>query len=356
VDEPVRAVVECPYQPDRKDGDNGDVSSATEFSPTPRLSAQNNPLGGSSGVAPGTVRHIFGRTRRGVDNPIDAPNPVPKALWMISSPILHLHLVSDATGETNHQIARACLVQFDGVRAKEHVWSLVRTRSYLEKVITGLEAHPGPVLFTLVEPELRRRLEEACRRLEVPCISVLDPILSALGSHLGVQSHGRPGRQHEMDAAYFRRIEAMDFTLAHDDGQLVHDLEEADIVVVGVSRTSKTPTSLYLANRGYKTANVPIVPGIDLPDELFHLKNPLVIAFTTDPTRLIQVRRNRVLMLKQREETDYVALERVRKEVSDARRLFERQKWPVIDVTRRSIEETAAAVLQHLEKDDADNG
>lgn len=268
---------------------------------------------------------------------------------MNSSPILHIHLVSDATGETNHQIARACLVQFDGVRAKEHVWSLVRTRSYLDKVIAGLEANPGPVLFTLVDPELRRRLEDTCRRLEVPFIAVLDPVLSALGAHLGIKSHGRPGRQHELDAAYFRRIEAMDFTLAHDDGQMVRDLEEADIVVVGVSRTSKTPTSLYLANRGYKTANVPLVPGIEPPEELFRLTRPLVVAFTTDPARLIQVRRNRVLMLKQREETDYVALERVRKEVADARRLAQRHGWPVIDVTRRSIEETAAAVLQHLE-------
>ncbi|MEQ9334092.1 pyruvate, water dikinase regulatory protein [Thalassobaculum sp.] len=275
---------------------------------------------------------------------------------MTSPPILHIHLVSDATGETNHQIARACLVQFDGVRAKEHVWSLVRTRSYLDKVLAGVEAHPGPVLFTLVEPELRRRLEDTCRRLEVPCIAILDPVLSALGAHLGLESHGRPGRQHEMDAAYFRRIEAMDYTLAHDDGQLVHDLEEADIVVVGVSRTSKTPTSLYLANRGFKTANVPIVPGIDPPDEIFHLRKPLVVAFTTDPTRLIQVRRNRVLMLKQREETDYVALEQVRREVADARRMFERNGWPVIDVTRRSIEETAAAVLQFLEPGEADNG
>ncbi len=222
-------------------------------------------------------------------------------------------------------------------------------------MIAGLEANPGPVLFTLVEPELRRRLEDTCRRLEVPCIAVLDPVLSALGAHLGLESHGRPGRQHEMDAAYFRRIEAMDYTLAHDDGQLVCDLEEADIVVVGVSRTSKTPTSLYLANRGYKTANVPIVPGIDPPDEIFHLRKPLVVAFTTDPTRLIQVRRNRVLMLKQREETDYVALEQVRREVADARRMFERNGWPVIDVTRRSIEETAAAVLQHLETGDSDN-
>ena len=227
---------------------------------------------------------------------------------MTTPELLHLHLVSDATGETNHQIARACLVQFDGVRVKEHVWSLVRTRSYLDKVVAGVEANPGPVLFTLIDGELREKLENACRRLEVPCIPVLDPILRALGDHLGLESHGRPGRQHELDAAYFRRIDAMDFTLAHDDGQMLHDLEDADIVIVGVSRTSKTPTSLYLANRGFKTANVPIVPGVPVPDELFHLKRPMVVSFTTDPARLIQIRRNRVLMLKQREETDYVCL------------------------------------------------
>jgi regulator of PEP synthase PpsR (kinase-PPPase family) len=275
---------------------------------------------------------------------------------MSASDLLHLHLVSDATGETNHQIARACLVQFEDVRAKEHVWSLVRTSSYLDKVIAGIETNPGPVLFTLVDTELRRRLEEACRRVEVPCLPVLDPTVMALAAFMGRESHPRPGRQHEMDAAYFNRIEAMDYTLAHDDGQLVHDLEEADIVIVGVSRTSKTPTSLYLANRGYKTANVPIVPDVPPPDEIFNLKRPLVVAFTTDPARLIQVRRNRVLMLKQREETDYLALVQVRMEVAEARRMFVRNGWPVIDVTRRSIEETSAAVLQHLEARESGHG
>ena len=277
-------------------------------------------------------------------------------LWMAGSEVLHLHLVSDATGETNHQVARACLVQFDGARAKEHVWSLVRTGSYLDKVIAGIEANPGPVIFTLVNADLRRRLEEACLRLEVPCIPVLDPVVKALAAFMGRESAPRPGRQHEMDAAYFRRIDAMDYTLAHDDGQHAQDLEEADIVIVGVSRTSKTPTSLYLANRGYKTANVPIVPGVPLPDELFSLKRPFVVAFTTDPSRLIQIRRNRVLMLKQREETDYVALEQVRQEVTQARQLFNRNGWPIIDVTRRSIEETAASVLQRLEARDEQVG
>lgn len=263
---------------------------------------------------------------------------------------VHMHFVSDATGETNHQVARACLVQFDMVRTKEHVWSLVRTKSYLEKVLAGIEANPGPVLFTLVDPELRAALEEGCKRFDVPCIPVLDPVLTALGKHLGIERKGGVGRQHELDAAYFSRIEAMDYTLAHDDGQHVEDLEDAEIVIVGVSRTSKTPTSLYLANRGYKTANVPIVPGIPLPDPVHRLKGPLVVAFTTDPNRLIQVRRNRVLMLKQRDETDYITLEEVRKEVAEARQMAVRNGWPVIDVTRRSIEETSAAVLQLLER------
>lgn len=268
---------------------------------------------------------------------------------MTEQSLLHIHLVSDATGETNHQVSRACLAHFEQVKTKEHVWSLVRTSSYIEKVISGIEANPGPVLMTLVDEKLVGKLQDACRRLNVPCISVLDPILSALGDYLGQESRGRPGRQHELDAAYFQRIEAMDYTLAHDDGQMVEDLEEADIVIVGVSRTSKTPTSLYLANRGFKTANIPIVPGLSPPDEIFDLRRPLVVAFTTDPARLIQIRRNRVLMLKQREETDYVALERVRKEVAEARQMFQREGWPIIDVTRRSIEETSASVLQKLE-------
>jgi hypothetical protein len=268
---------------------------------------------------------------------------------MAETVTLHLHLISDATGETNHQLARACLVQFDAVRAKEHVWSLVRTQSYLNKVISGIEAHPGPVLFTLVDPVLRSALEDACRRLEIPCIPVLDPVLASLGAYLGIKQHGRIGRQHELDAAYFDRIEAMDYTLAHDDGQHTADLDQADIVLVGVSRTSKTPTSLYLANRGYKTANVPLVPDIPPPPELFKLRKPLVVSLTTDPNRLIQVRRNRVLMLKQKGETDYITLEEVRKEVQEARRMATKHGWPVIDVTRRSIEETAASVLQILE-------
>ncbi len=178
---------------------------------------------------------------------------------------IHIHLVSDATGETNHQIARACMAQFSGVRPTEHVWSLVRTSSHIEKILTAVEVYSGPVLFTLVDVDLRRQLAEGCQKRQVPCVSVLDPVLHALGEYLGVESRGTPGRQHRMDDAYFKRIEAMDFTLIHDDGQITKDLADADIIILGVSRTSKTPTSLYLANRGYKTANIPLVPNVTAP-------------------------------------------------------------------------------------------
>lgn len=264
--------------------------------------------------------------------------------------IVNLHLVSDATGETNHQVARACLVQFGDIRTNEHVWTLVRTPAHIEKILASATENPGPVLFTLVDPELRRILQDGCQRINVPCVSILDAVVDTLSAYLGTAiAQPRPGGQHELDAAYFDRIEAMNFTIAHDDGQMAQTLHEADIVLLGVSRTSKTPTSLYLANRGYKTANIPIVPSVDLPAELFQLTDPFVIGLTNDPNRLIQIRQNRILMLNQRDNTDYVDLEQVRQEVQNARRLFAKQGWPVIDVTRRSIEETAAAVLQRYQ-------
>ncbi len=257
----------------------------------------------------------------------------------------HLHLVSDATGETLNSVAQAVLVQFENAVPDVHMWTLVRSATQIERVIQSIEANPGIVLFTLVNKELREQLQEGCRRLQQRCIAVLDPIFAARASYLGSESRGLPGRQHVMDAHYFDRIEAMHYSMAHDDGQLAHDLDEADVVLVGVSRTSKTPTCIYLANRGIKAANVPIVPGVPLPDELSRLTRPLVVGLTTNPDRLVQVRRNRLLSLNQPDETDYVDIETVKAEVAAARRLFAKQGWPVIDVSRRSIEETAAAVL-----------
>jgi regulator of PEP synthase PpsR (kinase-PPPase family) len=260
----------------------------------------------------------------------------------------HLHLVSDSTGDTVHSVARACLVQFEDAEAIEHIWSMVRTKAQIERVIAGVEANPGVVLFTLVNETLRSALQDGCRRLGVLVIPVLDPVIGALTSHLGRQSRGLPGQQHLLDNEYFARIDAMTFALNHDDGQSSWGLNDADVVLVGVSRTSKTPTCIYLANRGIKAANVPIVPGVALPPELAEATRPLVVGLTNDPERLIQVRRNRLSMLHQDESTDYTDIEAVRSEVMQARRLFAQNHWPVIDVSRRSIEETAASILKLL--------
>ncbi len=260
----------------------------------------------------------------------------------------HLHLVSDATGDTVHSVAGACLVQCEGAEAIEHIWSMVRTKSQIERVMAGVEANPGVVLYTLVNETLRQPLVDGCRRVQVPAIPVLDSVIGALGAFLGRQSRGLPGQQHLLDSEYFQRIDAMTFALAHDDGQSAWGLNEADVILVGVSRTSKTPTCIYLANRGIKVGNVPVVPGMPLPPELYAATRPLIVGLTNDPERLIQVRKNRLTMLHQDERTDYTDIEAVRQEVAQARRLFAERHGPVMDVTRRSTEETAAAILKLL--------
>jgi len=260
----------------------------------------------------------------------------------------HLHLVSDSTGDTVHSVAQACIVQFDEAKPIEHVWSMVRSRSQVDRVIAGVEAYPGLVLFTLVNDALREVLEDGCHRLQVPAIPVLDPIIGALATFLGRQSRGLPGKQHLLDKEYFARIDAMTFAINHDDGQSTWGIDDADVCLVGVSRTSKTPTCLYLANRGVKAANVPFVPGMPLPPEVLQTTRPLVVGLTNDPERLILLRRNRLSMLDHDAETDYTDIEAVRTEVREARRVFAEQHWPVIDVTRRSIEETAAAIYKLL--------
>ena len=258
----------------------------------------------------------------------------------------HLHLVSDATGETINSVARACLVQFEGVEPIEHVWSLIRTEGQMIKVLTRIEENPGPVLFTLVNEPLRDQLIDGCRHLDVPYIAVLDPVIHRLANYFGVEISGQPGLQHVLDAEYFGRIDAMNFALSHDDGQMPDQIDKADVVLVGISRTSKTPTCIYLANRGLKAANIPVVPGCPLPEMLLGAVQPLVIGLTKDPARLVQVRRNRLRMIAQgQDETEYVDPEAVREEVAFARKLFHKHDWPVIDVTRRSIEETAATIM-----------
>lgn len=260
-------------------------------------------------------------------------------------PRLHLHLISDSTGETLETIAKAALAQFEGAEVNRHFWPMVRSLQHLDRIMADIAANPGLVFYTLVNADIRARLEERCRAMGLPIVSVLDGAVNALEAALGQHPHARPGRQHAMDDAYFARVEAIHYTIAHDDGVAWEDWEEADIVLAGVSRSSKTPTSIYLANRGYKVANIPIVVESPPPPALFGLKRPLVVGLTTAPERLIQVRRNRLLSLNQVPETAYVDQERVARELQFARRMFADNGWPVIDVTRRSIEETAAAVI-----------
>jgi regulator of PEP synthase PpsR (kinase-PPPase family) len=257
----------------------------------------------------------------------------------------HLHLISDATGETVQSVSRACLVQFENVTPVEHLWTLVRTARQVEKVIVGIEKNPGLVLFTVVDEDIRDQIQDACRRIGVPCVSVLQPIMMALGHFLNAEGHSEPGRQHVLSNEYYARIAAMDYAMAHDDGQATWNLEEADVLLIGVSRTSKTPTCIYLANRGVKAANIPLVTGVPIPDEVFTLKKPLIVGLTKDTKSLVQVRRNRLKMLNNDSDTPYADPDSVEAEVTQAKRLFTRHGWPVIDVTRRSIEETAAAIM-----------
>lgn len=257
----------------------------------------------------------------------------------------HLHLVSDATGDTLLALAAAALVQFEDAEPNRHMWTMVRSEALLQPVIAAIKKSPGLVMFTLVDHNLREILREECRRLQVPCVPVLDPILGALGNFLGAESRELPGRQHIMDADYFGRIDAIQFSLHHDDGQAVDGFHQADVILVGISRTSKTPTCMYLANRGLKAANIPLVPGIPLPEQLLQLEEVLIIGLTASPDRLVQIRRNRLKYLHQDEDTDYVDIQSVKEEVVKARRLFDNKGWPKIDVTRRSIEETAAAII-----------
>ncbi len=260
-------------------------------------------------------------------------------------PLRHLHLLSDSTGETLELIAKAALAQFDDADIKRHFWPMVRSQQHLDRILADIAANPGLVLFTLVNQETRVRLEDRCRALGLPAIAALDQVTGALEELFGQQAKARPGRQHLMDDAYFARVEAIQFTIAHDDGVGWEEWEQADILLAGVSRSSKTPTSIYLANRGYKTANIPIVVESPPPQALFGLRHPLVVGLTTAPERLVQVRRNRLISLNQAPETAYVDADKVTREVQMARRMFADNGWPVIDVTRRSIEETAAAVI-----------
>ncbi|MBU6418782.1 MAG: kinase/pyrophosphorylase [Proteobacteria bacterium] len=267
---------------------------------------------------------------------------------------LNIHLISDATGDTLSALARAAVSQFDEAQVSYHRWSLIRSRLQLHRVLEGIQAEPGPVLCSLVDDALRHELDAACARMGVPLQHVLDPLLEMLQAQFGSPVKHKPGRQYVLDADYFRRIDAMHFVISHDDGQANRGINEADVVLVGVSRSSKTPTCFYLANRGIKALNVPLVPNTPLPREL---ENPVcpIIGLAIDPKSLIDIRRHRLKLIGSNElfgradSSDYVDQDAVEKELLWARRLCNDRGWPTIDVTRRSIEETAATVLKLMD-------
>ncbi len=271
------------------------------------------------------------------------PSPPPRI-----AAYFHVHLVSDSTGETLSAMARAVVARFDAVSPIEHAYPLVRSARQMERVLAEVEDAPGMVVHTIVDRELRGMLEAGCRETDTPCIAALDPLTASVSRYLGAQLTSRVGAQHALDADYFHRIETLDFAIAHDDGHGARDLSKAEVVLVGVSRTSKTPTCIYLAHRGVRAANVPLVPGSPHPPALETLDGPLVVGLVVSPERLMQVRRNRLVTLNEQRETAYVEADAVREETIRARRLFERRGWPVIDVSRRSVEETAAAVMNLL--------
>lgn len=263
--------------------------------------------------------------------------------------LFHMHLVSDATGETLAAIAKAAAVQYPMVRAIEHTHPLVRTQRQLKRVLADIEQQPGIVLYTVVNKSLVADLEQHCRDLKIPCLDVLQPIMQVFESYLGAPQTPTVAGQHVLDAGYFRRIDAMNFTMAHDDGRLPDNMNDADIVVLGISRTSKTPTSLYLAQRGYKTTNLPLVPSVPIPEQLTAPHNAFVVCLVANVDRIADVRRNRAILMADRDLDSYVDRDAISAEIAYTRKIAAQYGWPIIDVTRRSIEESATMIIKLLQ-------
>ena len=268
------------------------------------------------------------------------PRPSPSI-----STCFHVHLVSDSTGETLVGVMKASTAQFRKATALEHLHVLIRSEAQLQRVLEAVESKPGVVLYTLVDPERRQTLQRFCEDRHIPCVSILDPVLSMMGRYLGVSVSAEVGAQRTLDSAYYNRITSLDFAMAHDDGQAVSGLKDADIVLLGISRTSKTPTCIYLANRGFKAGNIPLVPGSPLPDILDDLTRPLIVGLVSSPDRIVEIREARMRGLSGPGRSHYTDASSVRDELRDAKRLFGRRGYPVIDVSRRSIEETAAQII-----------
>ncbi len=264
--------------------------------------------------------------------------------------VINLHLISDSTGETIGSVARAVMSQFENVESREFIWPLTRTLSQVEKLKESITKNPGIVMYTILQGDLIDLVQKHCYQLQIPCVPVLAPIISTFSTFLQMNVNNVIGRQHSLDDQYFSRVEAINYTLSHDDGQAHWDLYDADVVLIGVSRTSKSPTSVYLSCRGYKTANIPFVSLETFPDSIFDLKKPLIVGLMINPEKLIQIRQSRLISMGQEIATDYIDIESVKKEVAESRKLFARLNCPIIDVTKKSVEETAARIIQLLQE------
>ncbi|HLD76605.1 MAG TPA: pyruvate, water dikinase regulatory protein [Rickettsiales bacterium] len=264
--------------------------------------------------------------------------------------IINLHLISDSTGETLSSVARAVLSQFEDVESRDFIWPLIRSKSQIDKVIKSIEENPGIVMYTILQDDIIEILKKHCNILQIPCVGVLSQVISAFCGYLGMNISNVVGRQHLLDDEYFSRVEAINYTMNHDDGQANWDLYNADVVIIGVSRTSKSPTCVYLSCRGYKAANIPFISEETMPDAIFELKKPLIVGLTINPEKLVQIRQSRLLSIGQEVATDYIDIESVKKEVAESRKLFAKLDCPIIDVTKKSVEETAARIIQLLQE------
>ena len=264
--------------------------------------------------------------------------------------IYQVYQVSDSTGETLDRIFLAIKAQFSNFNCKTIHYSFTRTKNQIDKIISQSKTEKNVIiLYTIVDDGLAKYLITETKKNNIPSFEVLGNLINDFSKLLKQEATRIPSGQHALDKEYYKRIEAVQFTMSHDDGKIVNDLDKSDVVLVGVSRTSKTPTSIYLANRGYKTVNIPLVLDQKIPDNLKTNKTSCIIGLIADPERLSDIRRNRVAIMKDQKLKDYTDLDSIKKEVSDSKALFKKNNWPIIDVTRRSVEETAASILKIID-------
>ena len=262
---------------------------------------------------------------------------------------INLHLISDSTGETIGSIARAVLSQFENVETNDFVWSLTRTKTQLDKALEAINQYPGIVLYTIMQEELVEELRKKCHQLQLPCIPVLSPIIAEFSKYLNMNITQAVGRQHLLDQQYFSRVGAISYTITHDDGQASFDYYEADIIIIGVSRTSKSPTSIYLSLKGYKVANIPFVSIETIPEIIYELKKPLIVGLVINPEKLVNIRQTRLNSIGENNICDYTDIEKIQKEINESKKLFAKLQCHIIDVTKKSVEETSAKIVQLLQ-------